>query len=83
MFHRWLCGIAASIVSAGALAQVYPSKPIRLVVPWPAGGASDQVARAVADGMRKELGQMIVVENKPGATGKIGIDAVRQSAPDG
>ena len=82
-FRNWLCGVAASIISVAAVAQTYPAKPIRLIVPWPAGGAADQVARAVAEGMRKDLGQTIVIDNKPGATGKIGIDALRAAPADG
>ena len=74
------CAFVAPSIAA---AQAYPSKPIKLVVPWPAGGVSDFVARAVVEGMRKDLGQTIVVENKPGATGRIGLDAVRLSLPDG
>jgi tripartite-type tricarboxylate transporter receptor subunit TctC len=74
------CSLAAPSIAA---AQAYPAKPIRLVVPWPAGGAADIVARAVSEGMRKDLGQTIVVENKAGATGRIGIDAVRTAPADG
>jgi tripartite-type tricarboxylate transporter receptor subunit TctC len=66
-----------------SVAQTYPTKPIKLIVPMPAGGISDIVARAAAESMRKDLGQMIVVENKPGAVGRIGIEAVRQSPADG
>jgi tripartite-type tricarboxylate transporter receptor subunit TctC len=66
-----------------AEAQSYPTKPIKLIVPWPAGGATDLIARAVTENMRKDLGQMIVVENKPGATGRIGIEAARLLPADG
>ncbi|VCU71651.1 Tripartite tricarboxylate transporter family receptor [Pigmentiphaga humi] len=84
--HKLLCSAAlgaAFATPAAGLAQSYPTRPIKLVVPWPAGGPSDFVARAVAEGMREDLGQTIVVENKPGATGRIGTEAVRLAPPDG
>ncbi len=61
----------------------YPTRPIRFVVPYPAGGPLDQAARAVADKMRTELGQPVLVENRAGAGGNIGADLVAKSAPDG
>ena len=64
-------------------AAVYPSRPVRLVVPWPVGGATDVMARIVAEKLGARLGQTFVVENKPGATGYIGTQQVIQAAPDG
>jgi tripartite-type tricarboxylate transporter receptor subunit TctC len=66
-----------------ALAQTYPSKPIRFVVPYPAGGPLDQVARVLADKMKDGLGQNVIVENKPGAGGNIGADFVAKAPNDG
>lgn len=68
---------------APAHAQDYPSRPIKIVVPWPAGGATDNVARVVAQKLAPVLKQPVVVENRPGATGTIGTLAVVQSPPDG
>jgi tripartite-type tricarboxylate transporter receptor subunit TctC len=66
-----------------AIAQAYPSKPIKLIVPFPAGGSSDLFARTIARKMVDGLGQQIVVENRPGAGGTIGVEATSKSAPDG
>jgi tripartite-type tricarboxylate transporter receptor subunit TctC len=79
---RILLCVAAMLVSGAALAQ-WPSRPIRLVVPFPAGGPSDLLARPLAAGMSENLGQPVVVENKGGAGGVIGVDSVAKSAPDG
>jgi len=66
-----------------AAAQAYPSRPIRMVVPTTAGGPTDTIARIMADGMRAPLGQPIVIENVPGASGSIGVGRVAKAAPDG
>jgi tripartite-type tricarboxylate transporter receptor subunit TctC len=70
-------------LAAQAFAQSFPSKPIRMVVPWPPGGVSDVLARAVAAQMAEPLGQQVVVENRPGAGGTIGVAAVAKSPADG
>ena len=84
---RTIRTIAAAIsfaaASAGALAQTYPSKPIRVVVPYPAGGVVDVIARSVGERMAQTIGQPSVIENKVGAAGSIGTEAVARSAPDG
>ena len=64
-------------------ASSYPNRPVRLIVPWPVGGATDVMARIVAEKLSTKLGQPLVVENKPGATGYIGTQQVIQAAPDG
>ena len=61
----------------------WPSKPIRIVVPYTAGGFTDQMARLLQVGLQKALGQPIVIDNKPGANSLIGVDQVAKSAPDG
>jgi tripartite-type tricarboxylate transporter receptor subunit TctC len=79
--------IAFSVASVGiassAFAQAYPAKPIRAIVPFAAGSATDQVARSFGQKMSETLGQPIVIENRPGANGMIGADAVAKAPPDG
>ena len=72
-----LCGTAA------AFAQAYPNKPIRAVVPFAAGSATDQIGRAFAEKMSQALGQQVVVDNKPGASGMLGADIVAKAPADG
>ena len=83
----WISAVAAGIAlvasSPAAQAQDYPTKPIRLIVPWPAGGATDLVGRALADGLRAELGQNVVVENIAGAGGNIGTQQFIRQPADG
>lgn len=73
----------ALFMPAASGEQAYPNRPIRLIVPYPAGGATDVVARIVAEKMSEELGQQIFVDNRPGAGTMIGASAVARSAPDG
>ncbi|PUE30415.1 hypothetical protein B9Z39_02585 [Limnohabitans sp. JirII-29] len=73
----------AALSSTAVMAQAYPSKPIKLIVPFPAGGTTDIVARIVAQRMSETMGQPVVVDNKGGAGGAIGADLVAKAAPDG
>lgn len=66
-----------------ALAQAFPSKPIRIIVPYPAGGATDVATRLLAPRLQEELKQNVIVENKPGASGNLGINELLRSPPDG
>lgn len=75
--------LAACLVSFAASAQRYPEKSIRMIVPFPAGGGSDTVGRAVATRMSEQLGQPIVVENRVGAAGSIGAEYVARATADG
>lgn len=80
----WLCvAIAGLLGVCSVLAQAYPSKSIRLVVPFPPGGAVDFYARAVQPALAEALGQPVVIDNKAGASGMLGAGIVAQSAPDG
>jgi tripartite-type tricarboxylate transporter receptor subunit TctC len=74
------CGL---MLAAAAQAQGFPSKPVRLVVNFPPGGAADQIARPLAAALQDKLGQPFVVENKPGANGHIGVSEVAKAAADG
>src|SRR5580765_1878527 len=70
-------------LTAPVLAQGYPAKPVKLVVPWPPGGYADFTARIFAQHLTERLGQQIVVENKGGASAVIGTDSVAKARPDG
>jgi tripartite-type tricarboxylate transporter receptor subunit TctC len=83
-FLHLAAGAAALLVlSPIARAQTYPSRPITLIVPFPAGGSTDAVGRIVAERMRASLGQAVVIENVGGAGGSIGVGRVARAAPDG
>lgn len=82
--RRVLASLAlAAALPLGAQAQTWPAKPIRIIVAYPAGGVSDVVARALGDKLSERLGTPVVVENKAGAGGTIGMDAVAKAVPDG
>ncbi len=76
-----LLGLLTTILSAAA--QDWPTKPVRIIVPFGPGSTPDVVARLIADELQKKLGQPFVIENKPGASGNTGTDAVAKAAPDG
>ena len=80
---RTLVAVFALFAASAAQAQTYPDRPIRLIAPFPAGGLADVLARAVGDEMNKTLGQPVIVENRAGAGGNTGADAVAKAAPDG
>ena len=80
-----LAAVAAcvALTPSVATAQAYPSKPIKIIVPAPPGGAIDIIARVVGDKLSASMGQPVVVDNKPGASNNLGTDIIAKSAPDG
>src|SRR5450830_610745 len=85
MFKRILRGavLLLALAAGAASAQQFPVKPITLICPWPAGGSSDLVMRAFAESVGKQLGQPVVIENRPGASGTMGAGALITARPDG
>src|SRR5579863_7750417 len=85
--RRWLAALFAALVAAlgatGAAAQSYPTRPIRLVVPFAAGGPADFLGRVVGQKLGEVLGQQVVVDNRPGANTILGAQAVAHAEPDG
>ena len=80
---NWLTGLVISTLSAISVAQDYPNKPIRLIVPFATGGVTDTSARLIADKLSRQIGQQVIVENRPGGSGNPGTQYVAQSTPDG
>jgi tripartite-type tricarboxylate transporter receptor subunit TctC len=80
--HLLWTALGAALSPTGAWAQEWPSKSISLVVPFPAGGSNDVVARLVGESVRKRLGQTVLVDNKPGANGALGVDTTLRAAKD-
>jgi tripartite-type tricarboxylate transporter receptor subunit TctC len=83
MFSRIFFLLAGLLISATSPAQTYPSKPIRMIVPFPAGGPADIFGRSLAQGLSEQLGQPVVIENIGGVGGVLGVDRALKSAPDG
>ena len=80
---RFLLALAAAALPLFAAAQGYPAKPIHVIVPFPPGGPTDLLGRLLGQALGEAFGQAVVVENKAGAAGNIGVDAVAKAAPDG
>ena len=86
MKTRYMLGaiaLAVATTSGSAMAQAWPGKPISLIVPFPAGGTTDVLARALAEKLTQRLGQTVIVESKPGAGATLGADFVAKAKPDG
>ena len=83
MHRKFLTAFALALIAPLAWAQDYPTKPIKLITPYPPGGPTDVLARVVSPKLAERLGQPVVIDNKPGASGMIGADQVAKAAPDG
>ena len=83
MCIRIVTGVAVVMSACVAVAQNYPAKPVRVVIPWPPGGANDIVGRIVAQKMGEQLGQQFIIDNRSGAAGTIGADIVAKAPADG
>lgn len=83
MLKRFMLLAACAVYAGGAMAQAYPNKPIKMIVGFPPGGGTDVVARVISAKVQEWWGQPVTVENRPGATGTIGADAVAKSPADG
>src|SRR5262245_9709613 len=81
--HLAAGAVALPAVSRFAWAQSYPSRPVRIIVPFPAGQASDTIARLIGQSLSERLGQSFVIENRTGAGGNIGTESVVRAMPDG
>ena len=81
--HKILAGAMLCALSIAAIAQDFPSKPVRLIVPFATGGVTDTSARLIADKLSRAIGQQVIVENRPGGSGNPGTQYVAQSVPDG
>ena len=83
IFTAFICALALAAFPGAVAAQAWPQKPIRIIVPSPPGDGSDLMARAIAQKLAESLGQQVIVDNRPGAGGRIGTEAAAKSAPDG
>jgi tripartite-type tricarboxylate transporter receptor subunit TctC len=81
--RHFVGGVAATLAAPAAMAQAWPARPIRIVVPYPPGSAADAIPRGIAQSLQLALGQPCVIDNRPGAAGSIGAAAVASAPPDG
>src|SRR5438128_162766 len=80
---RWIAYILAALAAAPVHAQQYPTKPVRFISPYPAGGGNDTLLRILGDKLGEQMGQRIIVDNRPGANTIVGTELLVKSAPDG
>lgn len=81
--RQLLAGLGLTFCASAAMAQTYPTKPVRLISPFPPGGGTDAVARVLAQALGEQLGQQVIVDSRGGASGMIGVELAAKSAPDG
>src|SRR6188768_2655853 len=79
----WIAGVVISVFPTAASAQGYPNKPIRMIVPFPPGGGVDFVGRVVGQKLAERIGQQVAIDNRAGANGIVGLQALMASPPDG
>src|SRR5688500_14849898 len=79
----WILAIALALFAAAAPAQTYPAKPIRIIVPFPPAGAADLLTRTIGQKLSEAWGQQIIVDNRPGVGGNLGVEIAARAAPDG
>jgi tripartite-type tricarboxylate transporter receptor subunit TctC len=79
----WVAGVLAIVAGPAAAAEKYPTKPVRMIAPFPPGGGTDILSRVIAVPVAETLGQPVIVDNRPGAGGATGAETVAHSAPDG
>ena len=79
----WIVALGLALGAVGALAQTYPTKPIRIIVPFPPVGAADLLTRTIGQKLTEAWGQQIIVENRPGVGGNLGVELAAKAAPDG
>jgi tripartite-type tricarboxylate transporter receptor subunit TctC len=80
---RWVFAFALAFAAGAVMAQEWPARPVRFIVPWPVGGLNDLIARVYNDQVSKTLGQTVVTDFKPGAGGRIGVSEIAHATPDG
>ena len=79
-----VCGLSLTLaIAAPARAETYPSKPVRIIVPYGPGGIADVTMRMVAQNMSEHFGKQFIIENRPGAAGVVGMQGAKEAAPDG
>src|SRR5918994_1440381 len=83
VMKRWVCFVVFCLAPPFALAQAFPERPVRIIVPLPPGGSPDTIARTLSQGLQGVWSQPVVVENRTGGSQNIGADLVAKSAPDG
>ena len=80
---RWVFAFVLAFAAAAVMAQEWPTRPVRFIVPWPVGGLNDLIARIYNDQVSKTLGQTVVTDFNPGAGGRIGVSEIARATPDG